>query len=85
MSSTTVKSALLADTVLLLILAVKTHGVFGRTGAAKAKAGRRAPEDSWQKKPPAEMQNAADAEYERWQRITNNDVENIPLVCTVSH
>jgi uncharacterized MAPEG superfamily protein len=74
----TFRDAVLADTILLLLLYLKLHFGFLRTGAAKAAAGKRAPEDDYQKKPVSpEEQAAADAIVDRWQRVSSNDVENI--------
>jgi uncharacterized membrane protein YecN with MAPEG domain len=49
-------------------------------GGAKNNAGRRAPEDFYQKTGlTEEEQQAADAAVDRAQRIVNNDLENIPF------
>lgn len=51
-----------------------------KTGGAKAAAGKRAPEDTYQQKPiTPEAQANAEANLDRWLRMTSNDLENIPF------
>jgi len=63
-----------------VVLYFKTHYCFLQIGKYKLEAGKRAPEDTYQKHPLSdEAQTAADENLDRAQRIAMNDIENVFL------
>jgi uncharacterized MAPEG superfamily protein len=76
-------AAIQSTALLSLLLWTKVAATNLGLGGAKMNAGRRAPEDTYQK-PEAEVSEDAKVANDRAQRVVNNDLENIPYTMALA-